>query len=151
MRDVQIVAKCDRCLTQMRIEDDAPLEKWVINGRTYRIELCGTCQLEMSNVLMWLDNPKPTKTKGTRTGGAFARVRSECPDCNREFSTPAGLSQHRSQTHGWTPDPTPVKAGAGPHKCGFCDDEFPTRSGRHGHERMRHHDKWLARKEEENG
>lgn len=38
MRDVLIIAKCDRCKTTLDISDE-PLEKWVISGTTYRPEL----------------------------------------------------------------------------------------------------------------
>ena len=99
MRDVLIVARCDKCHSKVEVGDE-PLPRWTINGTTYRPELCGKCESEILASLDFLtptSKPKATgKVKKARTGGKFAKVETPCPACERTFSTPSGVSQHMS-------------------------------------------------------
>jgi len=103
MRDVLIIAKCDKCKKKVEVNDE-PLPKWVIDGTTYRPELCQECQDKVLASLDFLTpvtrtKSKPKVTTGKRTGGKFAKVKSPCPvkGCDKVFDTPAGLSQHMNQ------------------------------------------------------
>ena len=100
MRDVLIIAKCDKCHTDLEVGDE-PLPRWTINGTTYRPELCGMCESEVLAALDFLTLARTRKAepapKKARKGGKFAKVETPCPACERVFSTPSGLSQHMSQ------------------------------------------------------
>jgi hypothetical protein len=107
MRDVLIVARCDKCHSKVEVTDE-PLPRWTINGTTFRPELCKKCEKEILAALDFLTpaatrerKPKePTsgkpRYKKSRKGGKFAKVTTPCPACDRVFDTPSGLSQHMS-------------------------------------------------------
>lgn len=102
MREVLVLAKCDKCLTEIEATDE-PLPKWVIGGNTYRPELCDKCVEEVLSMLKFMSPVTKKKIvahhpkKKSRTGGKFAKVDTPCPACERVFSTPSGVSQHMSQ------------------------------------------------------
>lgn len=102
MREVLVLAKCDKCHTEIEATDE-PLPKWVIGGNTYRPELCDKCVEEVLSMLKFMSPVTKKKIvahhpkKKSRTGGKFAKVDTPCPACERVFSTPSGVSQHMSQ------------------------------------------------------
>lgn len=114
MRDVVIVAKCDKCFRPIEHPSEGPLDKWTLNGEAYRPELCPDCTEQL---MSWLETTRvhtrngsgPSSKKSARrfrTGGRFSQIMSTCPveDCGKTFTTPAGLSQHltiRSRRDGW--------------------------------------------------
>lgn len=99
MRDVLIIAKCDKCHKEVEVQE-GPLPKWVIAGSTYRPELCDPCQDKVLATLDFLTpvaNRAPKKTGKNRTGGKFTPIDTPCPVCHKVFKSAAGKSQHFTQ------------------------------------------------------
>jgi len=157
MREVLVIARCDSCGTKMETADE-PLPKWVVNGVTYRPELCDECLRKTLAALEFLENSKKVQHRSTtpresqKGRGKYARIHSPCPACQRSFATPAGLSMHIT---------TAVKSGDKAHKpflpdkkepkpaseqsrldCRFCGKKFGNPSGRAGHEVSSHPVEW---------
>jgi len=170
MRDVLIIAKCDRCHTKLEDISDEPLDKWVIDGITYRPELCGTCTDWVGDQFNWLTpvrsrkkkEEQPVRVPGKRTSGKFAQVPTPCAACGKTFKSAAGLSQHLGQVRKYEgPDGihggngrSEVKDGASNTSrldCRWCGKTFKTPSGRAGHEVSGHRAEWKKMKEAKDG
>jgi hypothetical protein len=101
MREVLIVARCDRCSVELTDVPDEPLPKWVVAGVTYRPELCAECDeyvLEHLKFLRGTEIRKSSISKSSgRTTGKFTHKPTPCPVCGQVFKSEAGVTQHIGQ------------------------------------------------------
>ena len=106
MRELVIVAKCDRC-DDVFDSDNEPLQQ-ILAGRPVETDLCPGCGADWDRVLNdFFRGARPvakTRAKKTRaksaaksTGGTF---QCEHKTCKRTFDTPQGASLHYRRTHG---------------------------------------------------
>lgn len=84
MRDVIIVAKCDRCRNEVEVNEE-PLPKWVIDGQTFRPELCPDCKETVLTELGWLVPPKPRRGPGQGHPHGKNGSKHTCPACGEHI------------------------------------------------------------------
>ena len=162
MREVLVIARCDSCRARVEPSDE-PLQKWVVDGVTYRPELCDACRRNVLKGLEFLGNsvvqtrtpkePTPPKKRGPKVGrGQYAKVESQCEACQRVFSTPAGMNIHIAtmakddSKHKKLLPPKQKQPVSGHDSsrldCRWCGKTFTTPSGRAGHEVSGHRVEW---------
>lgn len=90
MREVIIRIRCDSC--HVDVDEETVVEvKAQTPEASYEADLC----LDCANG--WVKDLRPVKRKVSKVGTSGPHA---CDLCDKRFSKPAGLTRHKSQTHG---------------------------------------------------
>jgi hypothetical protein len=105
MRELVIVAKCDRC--DAHVDSDVEPVTHTIDNRTVETDLCEKCGAEWETALNdFFRGARPVaKTRGKKPRSKPKATTGESipckhKTCKRTFDTPQGASLHYRRTHG---------------------------------------------------
>lgn len=113
MREAVFRIRCDKCHTELDLEDNPPQVTTIqLDKEQVEADLCTACYKEVVEFLSFLPF-------GVR----------RCPECGRAFTSNQGLAVHRYQKHDVRRDPTKKPARGGVHACEVCSKEFGTAQG----------------------